>query len=565
MIVHLDPRALLALAASIVIGCGGGAVAPAHAVPAGAVPAPNTPGSGDDGLCIAEAAWEPGALPEVPRLTAAKLGAPSHLDAAPGAPTTAMVIDGERLGHDPGVAVGDRYLMVYTAHQYRLYDKATGKLLEREDGDEVAAVGSFNTLFSPLWAPRDRKGAPNAANVNRHLRFAEGDPIPCDPDDPLSDASRACVREFYDSRVVWDPMHKRFWIESAARNHLWFCTPSATEPCTDPKWSRTQPRRFIAVAVSRTDDPRKGFHRYILVDEYADWPKMAVQDRYLVLGHMSSSNVYVFDADKLADGNPGHGPVRLAKLDASSAPGWRYINPVTHHGPTGDVTFLVGTDGTDKLTVFGLLNPDPTRAAKPVVVRGPPVSLGRKLGSFTNNAVFRDGKLYLSWDECAPGAVRCAPRRVRAVRVPARRDGGNSALVVSTDPAQGFLDVTIGGRDAGDPPDDTYDYQKPVMDVTAQGDMVIGYARRGLQTRAEVSFEPRYSIVYHGETTARPGVSVRRGTWREAPDVDDNGKAGIDLAGAQTDPSDDRTVWISHVLADEEIHWFRQITMAVRP
>src|SRR5262249_41634512 len=149
--------------------------------------------------------------------------------------------------------------------------------------------------------------------------------------------------------------------------HLWFCMRSPTEPCTDPKWSPTQPRRFIAIAVSRTEDPRKGFHRYALVDEYSDWPKMGVHDHYLVLGHMGSPNVYVFDADKPAAGNPGHGPVRLAKLDASSAPGWQFINPVTHHGPTGGVTFLVGTNGSDQLTLFGLLDPDPTRAARPVV------------------------------------------------------------------------------------------------------------------------------------------------------------------------------------------------------
>jgi len=563
----------LALAASFALGCGSAAAPP---LPPAAMPAPGQPGSTEDLLAIAQAAFEPGALPEMPRKVRASIGAAPARglgpvgdgpEAGPRVPTTGLVIEGEKLGHDPSVVVGDRYLIVYTAHRYNLHDKVTGELLAEQEGDEVAPVGDFNTLFLPLWAPRDKHGAPNEANVNKRLRFVSGDPLACDPEDPLGPGSPACVREFYDTRILWDPVRKRFWIESAVRNHLWFCTRTATEPCADPKHSATQARRFIAVAVSRTEDPRQGFHRYVLVDEYADWPKIGIHDRYLLLGHRSSPNLYVFDADKLAAGNPEHGPVRVAKLDLHAFPGARFLDEVNHHGPTGDVTYLVGTDGSDQLTVFGLLNPDPSRAAVPTVIRGPRISTGVKLGTFENNAVYRDGQIYLTTDACTPGAEGCGPRRVRVLRVPARRADGprGPALAVSTDPAQGYLDLTFGGREPDDAPDDTADYVMPALDVNAQGDMVIGYARRSFKMRTEVPFELRYSILYHGETTPRPGVLVRRGTWMPAPDIDDNGKAGIDLAGAQTDPGDDRTVWISHAVADKPTKWFRQWTAAVKP
>ncbi|MFT3770876.1 MAG: hypothetical protein QM820_36110 [Minicystis sp.] len=276
----------------------------------------------------------PGVRPAAVR---AVLEAGGYVPADEPAPTTAAVLEGGRLGHDPQVAVGDRYLIVFTAHHYKMFDKATGRPLA--DEGEIAPSGDFGTLFSPLWSPRDEKGAANAQNINTRLAFAADDPLPCDPEEPTK--SKACVNEFYDSRIMWDARRKRFWIESAARNQLGFCNPPS-KPCDKPWHTRTQARRYIAIAVSKTEDPRQGFHRYILVNQYTDWPKIAVNDHYLILGHRASSIVYVFDADKLAAGNPDRGPVRLAKLGERAFLGTRFLTTVTHHGPTGGMTYLLG-------------------------------------------------------------------------------------------------------------------------------------------------------------------------------------------------------------------------------
>jgi hypothetical protein len=481
------------------------------------------------------------------------------------APTTGPVIEGPVMGHDPQVAAGDRFLIVYGAHKYQVFDKATGHPLPSEPGDVVAPIGDFNTIFAPVWHPRDRDGAPNAQNINTRLRFGATDRLACDHETPLR--SNACVQEFYDTRILWDEQRKRFWIESAARNHLWFC--GKNDDCDEEKenttQTRTQARRYIAIAVSRTEDPRQGFHHYVLVEEYADWPKLAINDHYLVLSHRTSPNIYVFDADRLAAGNPDHGPVRVAKLGARAFPGAKWFAPVTHHGPTNGVTWLLGSDGSNGVVPFGLYNPDPTRAARPIVIRGPRVEMGAKVYTLSQNAVFRNGFLYFVRDEWAPGHEK-EYRDLRVARMPLRLTGTQPPGAWASAEAQhGFLETVIGGREPDDAPGDVVDYEMPAMDVNGAGDMVVVYSRKGFHTAAELPPEVRYSIVYHGEQRARPGVLVRRGTTTAVPDINDNGKAGIDLAYAQVDPSDDRTVWITNAYADAKARWYRQVVAAVKP
>lgn len=550
--------AFLAAAAVLALGC----TPPAIAAPvtpvqtAGDVPGPAP--TGPEAAPITQCTFEPGLVPPqhaAPAATASVVTTPDGR-----APTTAMVLEGGPLGHDPQVAAGDRTLMVYTSHTYQLFDKATGQHLPAREGDEIAPMGDFSTLFGPLWAPRPHRGGPNPDSINHRLHFVPGDPLTCDPMKPR--AGNACVQEFYDTRVLWDPQRRRFWVESAARNHLWACTPTAQKPCTEPKESTSQHRRFIAVAVSLTEDPRDGFHRYVLVDEYADWPKIGIHDRYLILNHRGDSHLYVFDADKLAAGNPDRGPVLLATLDARSFPGARFLAPVTHHGPSDGATYLLGSNGSRKVIPFALVNPDPSRAMPPRIVAGPAVTLGENVVTLENNAVFRDGKLHFTFDEWVPGALAHEPyRRVRVVRLPVQRDGAR--VWSSDDPARGYLDVAIGGREPDDAPGDVIEYEKPALDVNARGDMVIVYSRRGYRTRGELPPEVRYSIFYGGEPRPRPGVLLRRGSTMGLPDID-TPEAGIDLSFAQTDP-DDATVWITHAYAARDSHGYKQIVAAVRP
>jgi hypothetical protein len=553
--------AVLAPAAAFALGCSSPGLAGPN-TPAGvgdvAEPGaePGPPPTGVSAAPITQCTYEPGLVPAQHAAPPAALSPVAAPDAR--APTTGMVLEGGPLGHDPQVAASDGLLMVYTSHTYQLLDKATGKPLPTREGDEIAPKGTFTSLFEPVWAPRPHRGGPNPDSINHRLAFATGEPLACDPMSPM--VGTACVQEFYDTRVQWDPQRRRFWVESAARNHLWICVPSAHQSCADTKFSQTQSRRYIAIAVSRTEDPRDGFHRYILVNEYSDWPKIAVHDRYLILNHRGASHLYVFDADKLAAGNPDKGPVLLANLDARSFPGAKYLDPVTHHGPTGGATYLLGSNGTNQVIPFALVNPDPARAMPPRILAGPPITLGAKLGTLENNAVFRDGKLYFTFAEWVPTTTSHEPfRRVHVFRAPVRPAGDR--LWATDDPAQGYLDGIIGGREPDDAPDDVVDYAKPALDVDGRGNVVVVYSRKGYRTRTDLPPEVRYSILYNGESKARPGVLVRRGSAMGLPDID---AAGIDLAFAQTDP-DDATVWITHAYAAKDTHGYKQIAAAVRP
>lgn len=495
---------------------------------------------------------------DTPVATPARFAGQSFSAADASAPTTGPVIEGGVLGHDPAVAVGERFVIVYGSHRYQVHDKATGAVVA--DNGEVPPSGDFTkSVFAALWAPRAADGSPNPANINTKLRFAASDPKQCDPESPTK--SHACVQEFYDTRILWDEKRKRFWVESAVRNHLWQCAPGAR--CDGEKQSATQARRYIAIAVSRTEDPRQGFHRYILVDEYSDWPKFAINDHYLLLAHRSSKWLYVYDADKLAAGNPDLGPVLVSKIDVTRVPGVKWVAPATHHGPTDRFTFLLGSNNTNTVSLVALWNPSDTRADRPVLIAGPRISVGERVGTLENNAIYRAGKLYWTWDTWAPGHEKDY-RQINVARVPVEAKPSEE-MKTSGDPARGFLHAIIGGREPDDAPDDVVDYEKPALDVNAAGDIVVVYSRRGYQTRAELAPEVRYSILYHGETRARAGVLLKRGSWAKVPDINDNGKAGIDLAGAQVDPSDDRSVWVAHAYSDAQAKWYRHIVGVVKP
>ncbi|HVY47029.1 MAG TPA: hypothetical protein VHB21_14175, partial [Minicystis sp.] len=417
-------RAALAIASAL------GAAACAPARPPPSPPSSHAPPAPDrDAYALVEAPSDPGPLPAVPPLPPRRTGHDIEVvqpDAE--ARTTARVIDGPTLGHDPQVAVGERFVVVYDAHFYAVLDKATGRLVDARPGDESAPRGDFGTLFSPVWAPRDRLGRPNPHDVNLKLDLDHEDARVCDPEHPTE--SVACVQEFYDTRIVYDAARKRFWIESAARNHLWRCGPKTA--CPDARHSPTHARRFIAVAVSRTDDPRDGFHRYVLVDEYADWPKIGVHGRYLVLSHRMSPNLYVFDANVLAAGNPSRGPVRLAKLDVRDY-GVRYFAPVAHRGPPSDVTLVLGGTGSERVRPIALV--DAGAGAAPRVVAGDWVEASRRVPPLDNPAVFRADLVTATWDECAGGehAPCDGLKQVHVLRFPARYEAASGRLVASVD------------------------------------------------------------------------------------------------------------------------------------
>ena len=191
------------------------------------------------------------------------------------------------------------------------YDRATNRQLESDGCVPVNA--SFEDLFGPLMTAKDpATNAANPAYINDHLELGSSlHFFNCNATD-----TSACVNTVYDARAYYDHDTNRFWIVAAARNPIW--TPcDNTGKCSVPCGSHqacfpsdrcekcsAEARRYVFVAVSKAEDPRKGFFEYVLVRDYADWPLFSVRNGRLILGHndASAKRIYVFDATKLAAG-----------------------------------------------------------------------------------------------------------------------------------------------------------------------------------------------------------------------------------------------------------------------
>ena len=179
-----------------------------------------------------------------------------------------------------------------------------------------------NAFFAPLLAPflNDKHGKtdhsrPNPNDINRHIVTdvnAAGifaslyAPMVCHPDDPIE---VGCVDSAYDTRVVYDKLRGVFWIEAALRDKVWVSSDCGNHACAP--LATGIPHRFIAVAVSVSEDPRDGFNEFVLVDEYGDWPRIAVHGPFLILSHNDKQNVYLFDADRLAKNDFNNGLIGL--------------------------------------------------------------------------------------------------------------------------------------------------------------------------------------------------------------------------------------------------------------
>jgi hypothetical protein len=216
---------------------------------------------------------------------------------------------------------------------------------------------SSTEFFAPLWADKNPDGTTNQNSINRHLGFPSKYATACDPAAPTAPDS-ACVNEFYDSRVLYDFERKRFFIIAAARNQIWRCDGDERDRTDCDKWE-TLKRRYIAVAVSRTEDPRDGFNFYVLTKQYADWPQAALHGKYLILNHRSNMidspddlKVFVFLLAPLVDGTASPLDTQpLATFSKTDFPGSYRIFPVTHRTISNSVTLLVSQDTAQSITV----------------------------------------------------------------------------------------------------------------------------------------------------------------------------------------------------------------------
>jgi hypothetical protein len=519
---------------------------------------------------ITEDVGEDGRTPGCPLCgLAAGPGEPRNPEQTP-APTGNPWLAAASLGGlDPQIAAGKVYLVITTGSQIAFYDKA-GNLMTDANGKAVGPV-SVKSFFAPL-----------IPDMNSFLNLPSG-----------ADVTTFGLKSFYDARVIYDSFRHRFWIAALASNKSQDLTTiaraarrtkvmAAVSIDEDPRhgWLLYWWNAVIDDGVCNDPDVAQCVGTDNQPGDAGDYPCLGISDRFF----MVSNHVGRYDPQKPADPNTErYAVVHVLPADslaglAPPAPNWAYWNihfpdqdsvvqfslqPAVHHtaDPLGfsflaDNTLSNGSTNTMVVLGFSYLEAPvapPLRAVGvPVKMFGPardaPQSNANQLGAatlklsnvvyFPLKAVFRDNKLYVTWQDCRDwtqiGACQTSNRLLRV-------DTSNFVFNnVSTDPATGFIDRPFGWRNVlEDPQDELAYYGMPVVDVNRNGDMVVVYNRSSTDLDPEV----RYSVYFTNGVDVLPSRLLKDGEGSLA--------AGnqTDVGGISVDPFDDTAVWMAHSYA----------------
>ena len=502
---------------------------------------------------------------------------------------------------DPQIAVSKKHVLVSAGSVIAMYDRS-GNLLTAKSGGTLQNPLTTATLYQPLLDPD------NPESVNSFLNLPEG--LKCNAKkDPAThpSATKFCLNEFYDTRLMFDTKRERFWIASLARNAA-AKYDDAGNSITDPMILMGR-RSYLFVAVSKTEDPRDGFYLYwwngaidmgacntpiafpcpnstqFIPGDAGDYPEIAVGDEYFVethnvnnmLGGRGYGLVLVALADQLANGKCNDCAWNYWDLTDLEGDVINRIAPVQRLGtPTPDTTFIAHFEGKD-LLLWGLA-PGGTHDKPPALLRAsgktkraftgandpPKLPGGVAGGTFFSgitagmpfNAVHHNDRVYLTSHDCAtfpdsPKSPSCTSS-VRFIRVSVANFPLAVSLGLPTDSASGFLDKTFGLRGPGDDDDAVVYYGTPGISVTRNGDIVLVYQRAGASTYPEA----RYNVWYREEADLRGSRTLHEGNLSTS--------LSVHYAGIALDP-DLETVWMAHAYGSQAAGGGRIAVGRVKP
>lgn len=392
-------------------------------------------------------------------------------------------------GVDPMIAVGKHHMIVTQDHGVEFRD-ATGRPLLFKDatGHETTRPISMSadSFFASFIDPTSGHCINKHANLQSAVAAAHASGLDAelagwqtDTDaKPLPQGSKTLlINEFYDTRVLFDRKSKRFFILSAARNGYQNSTSEAFRILAD--------RHYYAFAVSISEDPRDGFHQYMVTETNSvDWPRIAVKNDNFIIAHNGIPKdgkpvARVFSVTNMVNGVvPQH--FHYTKSDIG---GEFSLIPVTQHGTSGGYTLLAKIDGK-KLTIYGFLGSPPQTTAP--VLKHDSIILDSELTRLRSGIVQRDDWLYITTDQKVTSpAFGTEHRRVRLVRIPINFD--ENGIHITDNPAKGFIDRPIAS------PDDDRNREFPAMTVAANGTMVFVYASSA-STGTDRPPEARYTV-----------------------------------------------------------------------
>lgn len=454
---------------------------------------------------------------------------------------------------DPMIAVGNQYLIVSDTGSIAFFDKQRQPLQEKHGMPTSMPAAEF---FAGFIAKTNADGTPNETDINRYL----GLPKPCDSSDypQTRSSNRFCIGVLYDTRVLFDSTSKRFFIISQARHQLWDGYYAAvlsdvedTSKCDQEVLARKNVcnfltsqyddlvRRYVAFAVSKTEDPRDGFHQYIITESNnRDWPWMAVNGNALVTSHQGEhaagpvATVFSVSAVKAGDQHPPY--FRYYSKDVKDI---LAVLPPTHHENATGLIFLLGKNKGKRLDIFAFPQTNDPWTAPPL------------LNTFVNfstekptvlGAVYRRNQMYFADPYLVEEEGKAQRYSVHVVRVPVERLGG-ALIAASTDPAKGFLERLFGRNASSDSAEDRISYERPSIAVNKNGDMLIGYGRYPFVSENTLYPEARYTLWYASEVKQRRSYLLQVGQGATTRTIN----LQLDYTTAVVDPADDTSFWVA--------------------
>lgn len=442
---------------------------------------------------------------------------------------------------DPMIAAGHDFLIVSDSGRLRF---------RYRDGTPLPGYGGFPTdlstteFFAGFLADSEADGSFNHANANHFLGYddrCETEPFP----DTVADGF--CLYRFYDTRAYYDAGSRRFFVIANTANAV--KRSGSGGNCliyeeTSNNWVGSTAncgaeRRLIALAVSRTSDPRDGFHQYMITDNiYRDFPWLSINGDRVVTGGVGRESkdattpvANVLDASDLRFGvrHPAYAQYFSGDLYGSIR-----ALPVRHFGDGAGKTLLL--DGSETTLKILALPAGPDAWTKGIA-ETTSITLQEGLSNLPFGT-YRNGFLHFAQSRDVETAAGKTRRNVRLVRVPLQIAG--SGLSASTSTLDGYAEDEFGLRSNDDAPVDRISYEQPAMAVNASGDMLFGYARFPFLTVAPLLPEARYSL-WRANLVREASVLLQAGQG----ECSKTPAEAVDYTTVDVDPVDGLSFWMA--------------------
>lgn len=494
---------------------------------------------------------KPGVL-QRPRFEANNVAPRKAKTSTPPSPPPIAVVFPNLGGVDPMIAAGHNFVIVSMDHSFAFFDKNGAPLPTKPGG--IAVSWSATNFFQPVI---------DAANNNTFSSLQSAPDVilqSCNDNGPGQPSSNKKLNEAYDTRVVYEPVNKRFVILSAVRNQVWhsddlnvLCNIYAT--------------RIFAFAISNTEDPRDGFKMwYWTKANYRDWPRISVDKDVLTVAHNGDGadgtpSIYVIS---LQDMMNGVSDLRYFTYKKSSGNTPDKVIPVARFKSTSttfdDYVMYLQGDGDNAVLYYFKKSPGMWVSKPDLKETDIDLSNDISLG-WHERPVYRNGSIYFtSIVNTDASFINLRPKiyGFDLYRLPLKKDGNdiefNGGSVKKMEyavypQAASFTEYTS--------------YEMPSLSVDERGTILTAYGRLAKTSTGFINPESRYFVFFDGESKHRLSHLLKDGTFMPTFKPDgwavnvmdgfyhyaDSDKY-IDYATVTPDPAKRFVFWIAHAWAD---------------